>query len=65
MGKPKVKPASALIGPLHSFTGEEVATLRNHLMAWYDTNHRVLPWRTIAATEPNPHRRAYAGEIML
>ncbi|XP_063844422.1 adenine DNA glycosylase-like [Scylla paramamosain] len=68
MGKPKVKPVTSLIGPLHNFTGEEVATLRSHLLAWYDANHRVLPWRTIAATEPNPHRRAYAvwiSEIML
>ncbi|MPC30449.1 Adenine DNA glycosylase [Portunus trituberculatus] len=68
MGKPKVKLAVPIKGPLHSFTREEVAALRSRLLAWYDASHRVLPWRTIAATEHDPHRRAYAvwvSEIML
>lgn len=60
-----VKPATPIIGPLHHFTTEDVATLRRSLLAWYDTNQRVLPWRTIATTEPDQHKRAYAGEAVL
>lgn len=57
-----VKPATPTIGSLHHFKTGEVATVRRDLLAWYDANRRVLPWRSIAATEPDPQKRAYAGE---
>ncbi|NXT90923.1 MUTYH glycosylase, partial [Anhinga rufa] len=46
----------------------EVEALRGSLLAWYDKCRRDLPWRTLAATEPDADRRAYAvwvSEIML
>ncbi|XP_064927605.1 adenine DNA glycosylase isoform X3 [Columba livia] len=46
----------------------EIDTLRGNLLAWYDKSKRDLPWRTLAATEPDADRRAYAvwvSEIML
>ncbi|XP_042238772.1 adenine DNA glycosylase-like [Homarus americanus] len=62
------KASAAVIGSLHQFTEDEVVTVRQKLLTWYDANHRVLPWRTIAATEPDRSKRAYAvwvSEIML
>ncbi|NXY33762.1 MUTYH glycosylase, partial [Pomatorhinus ruficollis] len=46
----------------------EVEALRGNLLAWYDRCKRDLPWRTLAATEPDADRRGYAvwvSEIML
>ncbi|NXH12404.1 MUTYH glycosylase, partial [Bucco capensis] len=46
----------------------EIEALRGNLLAWYDKCKRSLPWRTLAATEPDPDRRAYAvwvSEVML
>ncbi|XP_061860350.1 adenine DNA glycosylase [Colius striatus] len=46
----------------------EVEALRGNLLAWYDGCKRDLPWRTLAATEPDADRRGYAvwvSEIML
>ncbi|NWS55792.1 MUTYH glycosylase, partial [Chunga burmeisteri] len=46
----------------------EIEALRGHLLTWYDRCKRDLPWRTLAATEPDADRRAYAvwvSEIML
>ncbi|NXN39214.1 MUTYH glycosylase, partial [Rhinoptilus africanus] len=46
----------------------EIGALRRNLLAWYDGCKRELPWRTLAATEPDADRRAYAvwvSEIML
>ncbi|NXK27917.1 MUTYH glycosylase, partial [Arenaria interpres] len=46
----------------------EVGALRGNLLAWYDRCKRDLPWRTLAAAEPDADRRAYAvwvSEIML
>ncbi|XP_072722859.1 adenine DNA glycosylase isoform X3 [Ciconia boyciana] len=46
----------------------EIEALRGSLLAWYDKCKRDLPWRTLAATEPDADRRAYAvwvSEIML
>ncbi|NWR77331.1 MUTYH glycosylase, partial [Centropus unirufus] len=46
----------------------EVGALRRDLLAWYDRSKRDLPWRTLAGSEPDPDRRAYAvwvSEIML
>lgn len=57
-----VKPATPTIGPLHHFKTEEVATLQHGLLAWYDANKRVLPWRSIAATESDLQKRVYAGK---
>lgn len=57
-----VKQATLTGGPLHNFKKREIATLQSSLLAWYDANKRVLPWRSIAATEQDPHKRAYAGE---
>lgn len=57
-----VKKASLpVIGRMHQFSESEVATIREKLLNWYDANHRVLPWRSIAATEPDRNKRAYAG----
>ena len=33
------------------FCAEEIAELRHRLLAWYDVNHRILPWRK------NPHSK--------
>ncbi|NXY58537.1 MUTYH glycosylase, partial [Callaeas wilsoni] len=46
----------------------EVEALRGKLLAWYDRCKRDLPWRALAATEPDADRRGYAvwvSEIML
>ncbi|NXP47947.1 MUTYH glycosylase, partial [Heliornis fulica] len=46
----------------------ETETLRRNLLAWYDKGRRDLPWRTLAATEPDADRRGYAvwvSELML
>ncbi|NWR62747.1 MUTYH glycosylase, partial [Bucorvus abyssinicus] len=46
----------------------EIEALRANLLAWYDKCKRDLPWRTLAATEPDADRRGYAvwvSEIML
>ncbi|NXE08186.1 MUTYH glycosylase, partial [Lophotis ruficrista] len=46
----------------------EVEALRRDLLAWYDRCKRDLPWRRLAAAEPDADRRAYAvwvSEIML
>ncbi|NXY25321.1 MUTYH glycosylase, partial [Atrichornis clamosus] len=46
----------------------EVDALRGNLLAWYDRCKRDLPWRALAATEPDADRRGYAvwvSEIML
>ncbi|NXF08809.1 MUTYH glycosylase, partial [Smithornis capensis] len=55
--------------PRHHFSDPaEVETLRGNLLAWYDRCKRDLPWRALAATEPDPDRRGYAvwvSEIML
>ncbi|XP_053928998.1 adenine DNA glycosylase isoform X2 [Cuculus canorus] len=60
-------PAPALT--LHLFSDPvEIKALRRDLLAWYDRCKRDLPWRTLAATEPDADRRAYAvwvSEIML
>uniref|UniRef100_A0A8C5J0D0 Adenine DNA glycosylase n=1 Tax=Junco hyemalis TaxID=40217 RepID=A0A8C5J0D0_JUNHY len=46
----------------------EVEALRRNLLAWYDRCKRDLPWRALAASEPDADRRGYAvwvSEIML
>ncbi|NXX39667.1 MUTYH glycosylase, partial [Tricholaema leucomelas] len=46
----------------------EIQALRRNLLTWYDKCKRDLPWRTLASTEPDADRRAYAvwvSEIML
>ncbi|NXU17197.1 MUTYH glycosylase, partial [Pardalotus punctatus] len=46
----------------------EVEALRRNLLSWYDRCKRDLPWRALAATEPDADRRGYAvlvSEIML
>ncbi|XP_064003753.1 adenine DNA glycosylase isoform X2 [Pogoniulus pusillus] len=64
-------PASAPAPPCaqHLFSDPaEIQALRRNLLAWYDKCKRDLPWRTLAATEPDADRRAYAvwvSEIML
>ncbi|NXO60549.1 MUTYH glycosylase, partial [Aramus guarauna] len=62
-------PAPAPPPARHLFSDPaEVVALRGNLLAWYDKCKRDLPWRTLAATEPDADRRAYAvwvSEIML
>ncbi|XP_067997704.1 adenine DNA glycosylase isoform X2 [Melanerpes formicivorus] len=64
-------PASAPAPPpaQHLFSDPaEIQALRGNLLAWYDKCKRDLPWRTLAATEPDADRRGYAvwvSEIML
>uniref|UniRef100_K7FTK7 Adenine DNA glycosylase n=1 Tax=Pelodiscus sinensis TaxID=13735 RepID=K7FTK7_PELSI len=46
----------------------EIKAFRKNLLAWYDRCKRDLPWRNLAASEPDANRRAYAvwvSEIML
>ncbi|XP_063283228.1 adenine DNA glycosylase isoform X3 [Pelobates fuscus] len=52
----------------HSFTTQETVELRKCLLTWYDKCKRNLPWRSLANTELDLDRRAYAvwvSEIML
>ncbi|XP_068262146.1 adenine DNA glycosylase isoform X2 [Nyctibius grandis] len=66
-GAPAPAPALALAYHLFSDPAEAEA-LRGSLLAWYDKCKRDLPWRTLATTEPDADRRAYAvwvSEIML
>ncbi|XP_074953879.1 adenine DNA glycosylase isoform X2 [Phalacrocorax aristotelis] len=62
-------PAPAPPPSRHLFSDPaEIEALRGHLLAWYDKCKRDLPWRTLAATELDADRRAYAvwvSEIML
>lgn len=51
----------------HDFTKDEIQQTRTELLAWYDENHRKLPWRD-RASQTDPNKRAYAvwvSEIML
>lgn len=50
-----------VIGKIHHFPANEEKQVRERLLVWYNGNKRVLPWRTIAATESNRNVRAYAG----
>ncbi|KAL9983249.1 hypothetical protein ACROYT_G005395 [Oculina patagonica] len=51
----------------HDLTSDEIQQTQAELLAWYDKNHRKLPWRDrVSLTDPN--KRAYAvwvSEIML
>ncbi len=38
--------------------------IREHLLAWYDDNQRVLPWRAENGETPNPYY-VYLSEVML
>ncbi|XP_029888328.1 adenine DNA glycosylase isoform X1 [Aquila chrysaetos chrysaetos] len=62
-------PAPAPPPAQHLFSDPaEIEALRGNLLAWYDKCKRDLPWRTLAAAEPDADRRAYAvwvSEIML
>ncbi|KAM8930103.1 adenine DNA glycosylase [Pelodytes ibericus] len=52
----------------HAFTPLDTDTVRRALLQWYDKNKRDLPWRTMANTECDVERRAYAvwvSEVML
>ncbi|XP_068239234.1 adenine DNA glycosylase-like isoform X2 [Palaemon carinicauda] len=69
MGKTTRKASSSVvIGAIHNFSDKEVELFREKLLSWYDLNKRKLPWRSIAATEADVNKRAYAvwvSEIML
>ncbi|XP_068809065.1 adenine DNA glycosylase isoform X2 [Struthio camelus] len=62
-------PAPAEPSAQHLFSdAAEIEALRRNLLAWYDKCKRDLPWRTLAASELDVDRRAYAvwvSEIML
>lgn len=60
--------SSVVVGTSHYFRDEEVESFRKKILLWYDLNKRELPWRSIAATEADANRRAYAvwvSEVML
>ncbi|KAM7046935.1 adenine DNA glycosylase isoform 4-T6 [Acridotheres tristis] len=66
----KAPPAAPAPPPArHLFSDPaEVEALRGNLLAWYDRCKRDLPWRALAATEPDANKRGYAvwvSEIML
>ncbi|KAM6124112.1 adenine DNA glycosylase [Pterocles gutturalis] len=66
-GTPAAAPAPPPAPHLFSDPAE-IEALRGDLLAWYDKCKRDLPWRRLAATEPDADRRAYAvwvSEIML
>ncbi|XP_025942424.1 adenine DNA glycosylase [Apteryx rowi] len=62
-------PAPAQPPAQHLFSdAAEIEAVRRNLLTWYDKCKRDLPWRTLAASEPDVDRRAYAvwvSEIML
>lgn len=39
--------------------------IAGHLLAWYDANARVLPWRTPPGGEPSDPYRIWLSEVML
>jgi len=52
----------------HNFTNDEVSNLHTHLLSWFDSSARDLPWRTIARTEKDHNKRGYSvlvSEMML
>nr|QZX63205.1 A/G-specific adenine glycosylase [Halisarca dujardinii] len=52
----------------HSFTEEDVDSIRKQLLTWYDANKRDLPWRRHVSITDDPDIRAYSvwvSEIML
>ncbi|XP_054723119.1 adenine DNA glycosylase-like, partial [Uloborus diversus] len=60
--------ASMNICSKHIFSKTSITQIRKELLSWYDANQRVLPWRTIAASEVDPNVRGYAvwvSEVML
>lgn len=62
------KHTSAEICKLHTFSEKEIENLQGHLLSWYESNKRDLPWRKIAAEETDRNRRGYAvwvSEVML
>ncbi|XP_064576014.1 adenine DNA glycosylase isoform X1 [Zonotrichia leucophrys gambelii] len=66
-GAPAAAPAPPPARHLFSDPAE-VEALRRNLLAWYDRCKRDLPWRALAASEPDADRRGYAvwvSEIML
>nr|XP_006117400.1 adenine DNA glycosylase [Pelodiscus sinensis] len=70
MGGPGMPPSvSAQQSAYHLFSRPaEIKAFRKNLLAWYDRCKRDLPWRNLAASEPDANRRAYAvwvSEIML
>ena len=50
--------------PEHKRTRQNDARAAARLLAWYDTNRRVLPWRALAGETPDPYR-VWLSEIML
>jgi len=42
----------------------DLATIRTRLLAWYDANHRPLPWRVRPGETPDPYR-VWVSEAML
>ncbi|KAF2978026.1 hypothetical protein EK904_011540 [Melospiza melodia maxima] len=59
---------SVVVVSMGSSDPAEVEALRRNLLAWYDRCKRDLPWRALAAAEPDADRRGYAvwvSEIML
>jgi len=59
--------------PSHSFTENDISSLRSDLLGWYDAGARVLPWREAAKTgsdeyQADPDIRGYmiwVSEVML
>ena len=52
--KSKLKPDKVQkiqVCPKHEFSDTEIKTMRSNLLAWFDGNARVLPWRS--AADPN------------
>lgn len=48
----------------HKLCEQEIAEFRGKLLAWYDQNRRVLPWRAEKGETPEPYH-VWLSEIML
>lgn len=50
--------------PEPSFSAAKIRSLARRLLAWYDHAHRVMPWRALQGTKPDPYR-VWLAEVML
>lgn len=58
-----------VIPDIEDFKADEASSISAHLLHWYDTNHRVLPWRSKSqnqdAEEDDKAYAVWVSEVML
>lgn len=61
-------PKETNICPKHFFSEDEIESVQENLLEWYDSKQRTLLWRDIAKAEKDPNVRGYSvwvSEVML